>query len=136
MSRTIKINKYQLYDMVRSYSWKVKALQRLKNDLEDVECSGTAQYGIEAAMPKGNGVGRPIEAETVRREDKRERAVKYEQEIRYIIDNMHKVTDDLEREMLDCLLDGHSVSAAGRHLGIPKSTAQRLYDDIVERLAE
>lgn len=136
MSRTIKVNKYQLYDMVRSYAWKVKALQRLRNELEDVDCSSTAQYGIEATLPKGSGVGRPVEAELARRENKRQRIAKYEEEIQYIIEKMNTLTDDLEREMLDCLLDGHSLAAAGRHLGIPKTTAQRIYDEIVDKMAK
>ncbi|MEK4030817.1 DNA-binding response regulator [Pseudobacillus sp. FSL P4-0506] len=136
MSRTIKINKYQVYDIVRNYHWKIKEVQRLKNELESVESSSTAQYGIEASMPKGSGVGRPVEAECARRERKRQRVMKYEEEIGYIIDRLDNVVDEKEQAMLDCLLDGYNVTAAGRHLGLSQSSAQRLYDDIVSKLAE
>lgn len=136
MSRTIKINKYQVYDIIRSYHWKIKEVQRLKNELDSVESNGTAQYGLESVMPKGSGVGRPVEAECARRERKRQRMTKYEEEIGYIIDRLDKVEDEKEQAMLDCLLDGYNVSAAGRHLGINKSAAHELYNIIVDKLAE
>jgi DNA-directed RNA polymerase specialized sigma24 family protein len=132
-----KLNKFQIYNLLKNYHWKVKEIKRIDEYLEDTDFKGTAQYGIESTMPNGQGiVGKALENEIVRRSNKSKRLLEYIDEVNFINQRIDRVTDDKEKVILDCMLDGMSITAISRHMGFSRKHVHKLQDDIVERLGE
>ncbi len=125
-------HRHDLYNILKDYHWLVKEIERLKRDLNVVESAGVASYSDE---PKGgSGVSNPVLAEVGRREKKRERLDKYLHRVNYITEQSKNITDERERVILDCLLDGMKMSEVAKHLGISRHTANQIRDIIVVKL--
>ena len=132
-----KLNKFQIYNLLKNYHWKVKEIKRIDEYLEDTDFQGVAQYGVEATMPNGQGVvGKALENEIVRRSKKSKRLLEYIQEVNYINERLDRVTDDRERVILDCMLDGMSITAISNHMGFSRKHVHKLQDEIVDKLGE
>jgi hypothetical protein len=137
MTTTIKVSKHRVYEILKHYNWMLKDIQRLRDELDDVDFTGTATYGDEAGMPKApGGVSKPIEQEILRREKKRKDLQRYEEEVWFVVNRLDRIENPREAAMLDCLLDGYSITAAGKHLNISKAYAQLMRDNIVAKLAD
>lgn len=130
-------NKFQIYGILKDYNWMLREIQRIDRELLKTDFHGTAQYGIEATLPHAVGiVGKALENEVIRRTEKSDRLIDYVNKVNFINDNHHKVTDEKEKVVLDCLLDGMDMSAIAHHLRISRKQTHKLRDDIVNRLAE
>ncbi|MBN8200490.1 DNA-binding response regulator [Bacillus sp. NTK034] len=137
MTTAVKISKFQIYDILKSYHWKLKEIQRIDQYLTGTDFNGCAQYGIEAAMPTAQGiVGKALENEVIRRTEKSKRLNRYIEEVTFINERIHKVKDERSRVVLDCLLDGLSLTATSKHLGISRRKITEMRNDIVDALAE
>lgn len=136
MTQTIKVSKHKLYEMITLYHKKQREIEKLNVQLQSVGTKGTAQYGIEATLPKGGGVGDPTQAEALRRIMKQERIKEYSEDNLYIVKRMNRITDETERMVLDCLLDGMSIVATGKHLAVSREHVHKLRDKIVNKLAD
>jgi hypothetical protein len=140
MSQDTKIkmyNKHQVYGILKNYFWMLREIQRIDSELSRTDFKGVAQYGISATLPTGKGlVGKTLENEIVRRNLKSERLLNYIDQVNFINDNMDKVTDEKEKVILDCLLDGLSISAISRHLGTNRKQINVQVDNIINSLVE
>ena len=131
----ITFNKHQIYGILKDYHWKLREIIQLEKDLQKTDFSGVAQYGIEATLPNGKGiVGKAIENEIIRRSNKSERIVDYAKEVNFINENMHKVKDEKQKVVLDCMLDGFSISAIAHHMQTNRKFIHKMIDDIVDCL--
>jgi DNA-binding CsgD family transcriptional regulator len=123
--------------MIKDYQWMIGLIKEYQYELDVPAFKGVASYGIEASLPKGQGmVSKALELEVERLDGRYKRISDYINKVNYINDNRHKVTDEKEIEVLDCLLDGDSLAAIGRHMGISKRRMDKLRSDIVDRLCE
>jgi DNA-directed RNA polymerase specialized sigma24 family protein len=130
------MNKHQIYKILKDYHWKVKEIKRIDDHLEDTDFKGVAQYGTEAAMPTGQGiVSKALENEILRRSKKSERLMEYIKEVNYINQRLHLVSDDKQKVILDCMLDGMSITAISKHMGFSRSHVHKIQDAIVNSLA-
>ncbi|MFE8704123.1 helix-turn-helix domain-containing protein [Cytobacillus sp. FJAT-54145] len=137
MTVAIKLSKYQLYGLLKNYHWMVKEIQRIDHYLTETDFQGTAQYGIEATMPKAQGVvGKALENEVTRRVEKSKRLQKYIEEVNLINERIPLVTDEKEKVVLDCLLDGLSLTAISKHLGISRQQVTDIREKIIDTLAK
>jgi DNA-binding NarL/FixJ family response regulator len=137
MTTATKLNKHQIYGVLKNYHWMVKEIQRIDKYLSETDFNGCAQYGIEATLPKPQGiVGKALENEIIRRTNKSKRLYKYIEEVNYINERLHLITDEKEKVVLDCLLDGLSLTAVSRHLGISRQQVTDIRDNIVDKLAK
>ena len=133
----IQLNKHQIYELLKSYHWKIKEIQRMKEELDDTDFTGTAQYGIEATMPSAKGgISRALETEVLRRCKKHKRLRGYVDEVNYINSRTDLIQDERQKAILDCMLDGMSITAISKHLGMGRTHVHKLQDDIVARLGE
>jgi hypothetical protein len=112
-------NKFQIYGILKDYFWMLREIQRIDKELMKTDFRGTAVYGIEATLPHAVGIiGRALENEVIRRNKKSERLMlEYISKVNFINEKMDKVTDEKEKVVLDCLLDGMDISAIAQHLG-------------------
>lgn len=137
MSVAASFNKHQIYGILRDYAWMLREIQRIDRELQKINFTGTAQYGIEATLPHAQGiVGKALENEVIRRNKKSERLYGYIEKVNYINQRLERVTEEKDKVVLDCLLDGMNIAAIGAHLGVSRKHIHIIRDDIVKLLAE
>jgi DNA-binding NarL/FixJ family response regulator len=130
-------NKFQIYGILKDYYWMIREIQKIDRDLQKTDFSGVAQYGIEATLPHAVGiVGRAIENEVIRRSKKSERMLEYAKKVNFINERIGYITDEREKVILDCLMDGLSLTAISKHLGMSRQLVTDLRDKLVENLAK
>ncbi|WP_158738639.1 DNA-binding response regulator [Alteribacillus sp. YIM 98480] len=124
--------------LLKDYHWMMNSIKLLRESMESAGEKLTAQYGLEASMPKAQGGGNsdPVLQETVRREKRWKKVAEYEKKVKILQDRIHKVTDDREVEVLHWMLEGKSLRWIGRHMALSPSHTRRLKDAVVDRLNE
>ena len=135
MTANVIIDKKQIETWIRDYRWMVREIVRLRQILEDAGDNLTQQYGVESSMPKPKGkVNDPIYMEAMRRERQWKRVERLEWKVGFVQEQMERITDERERTVLDCLLDGMSIAAVSRHMGISERNVYILRDRIVDKM--
>jgi DNA-binding NarL/FixJ family response regulator len=131
------MNKEQVSDALRNYHWMVNEIMRSRKFLEDVGAGGlVAQSGIESVMPgTPYKVSDPVATEVIRREKKSSWILKLEKKVSYIQERICLIQDEREKVVLECLLDGLSVVAISKHMGLSRRHVTRIKDDIVCRMS-
>jgi len=130
-----KLNKYQIYNLLKNYHWMVKEIKRIDQYLNETDFKGTAQYGLEATLPKPQGiVGKALENEVIRRTMKSKRMNRYIHEVNFLNERIHVITDEREKVVLDCLLDGMGTTAIGHHLQTTRKQVNDIRENIVKKL--
>lgn len=96
----------------------------------------TAMYGIEATLPKASGgTSDPVFTEVQRRVYSLNYRIKeYEQKIAEVQKRMPYVIGDREVEVLHRLLDGDSMRAIGKHMGLSSTTIFRVRNNILSQM--
>lgn len=130
-------NKHQIYGILKDYHWMLKEMIRVEKQLASTDFKGVAQYGIEATLPHAQGiVGKAIENEVMRRNKKSESIVEYAKRVNFINERLDRVTDEKEKVVLNCLLDGMNIAAIGAHLRTSRKQIHIIRDTIVNILAD
>ena len=90
-------------------------------------------YGIEATLPKASGVtSDPVYTEVqCRVYSLNYRINEYEQKIAEVQNRIPYVIGDREVEVLHRLLDGDSMRAIGKHMGLSSTTMFRVRNNIL-----
>lgn len=115
----------------------VNEIRKINYELSKTDFKGTSQYGIQATLPTGKGlVSKALESEVIRRNDKSERMIDFANKVVFINDRRDRITDEKEKIVLDCLLDGLSLTATSKHMGISRSMVTDIRDNIVDKLAK
>jgi DNA-binding CsgD family transcriptional regulator len=137
MTITATYNKHQVYGILKNYYWMLREIQRINSELSRTDFKGVAQYGTSASLPTGQGlVSKTLENEVVRRTLKSERMLDYIDKVNFINANMYKVIDEKEKVILDCLLDGLTISAISKHLGTNRKQVNIQVDNIISCLVD
>ncbi|MGE6261323.1 hypothetical protein ACQKCU_26235 [Heyndrickxia sporothermodurans] len=85
----------------------------------------SAQYGIEATLPKPKGLtSDPVYKETIRREKRYSKIAQYEEKVQVIQERMNLIKDERENEVLYWLLEGKSYQWIGMNMGVITFTYQ------------
>lgn len=130
------MEKRKIETALRDYHWMVKEIARLRNVLTGAGERIVKQYGIESSMPKGSGTtSDPVHLEVERREKLWGRVEKLEKKVLLIQSRIHLITDDREKTVLDCMLDGMSYRGIARHMGFSEKHIRNLKDSIVDRMS-
>jgi len=131
------MNKQRIAETLRDYNWIINEIKRQRKLLEDVDGNFSAKYGIEASLPKAPGQnGDPIFQEVVRREKKFKWVERLERKVLYIQSRIDRITDERERAVLECILDGMSMIAISRHMGLSTRHIQRIKNSIVDQMSD
>lgn len=137
MTTLVKYNKHHIYGILKNYFWMVREIQRWEYELKQTSFTGVAQYGLEATLPKPQGiVGKALENEIVRRSEKSKRLIKYSEEVNFINERRGNVTDEKEKVILDCILDGLSLTAISKHLRMSRKQITVIRDNIVDQMGK
>ncbi|MFJ5566129.1 helix-turn-helix transcriptional regulator [Lysinibacillus xylanilyticus] len=119
--------------MITDYHWMVNAIKEMRSEM--VTGAKTAQYGIEATLPKAvGGVGDPIMQEAIRRSKNIKRVAEYERKLLEVQKLLDKVTGDRELQVLNWMLDGKSKRWIGQNMGLSHTHIQNIKDSIVKQM--
>lgn len=132
----------QIEELLRDYRWMSKQVDHLQRQLygysSPMRSWGVAQYGLDAAMPKGSPGKSVIELEKmdIREERLYKRLKKYE-ELVYAIEMVGDLLEDeKEKVIYDCLLDGMSYRAIAYEIGITRNQAKESKKAILSQLSQ
>lgn len=128
------MNKNQIEQALRDYNWMINEIKRQRDLLNDVEISIVAQSGIESTLPKGKGTtSDPVAQEIIRRDEKSKWVEKLEEKVLFIQKRIPIITDEREKAVLQCMLDGLSMVAIGKHMGFSRSHIYSIKESIIEQ---
>jgi len=129
----LAVNKFDLDTMITDYHWMLNAVKDIRAEIEIG--AKTAQYGIEASMPKGQGnTSDPVELEVTRRAKKIKRLQEYEMRLWEVQQRIGRVKGIREIQVLDWMLDGKSLRWIGKTMGLSHTHIQNIKDSIVEQM--
>lgn len=128
--------------LIRDYRWMKNEVSRLQTIIYGRQVPmgswGVAQYGIDAAMPKGSSIRSYEEMEAMDIRDKRQwyRLKKYESYIYAIEKAPDFLSGEKNKIVFDCMLDGMSYRKIGNHLEISRDKVREVKDDIISQLCQ
>lgn len=132
----------EIETLLRDYRWMVKEIDRLERSLYGSRSSGkswgVAQYGIEAAMPKGSGGISQVELTAL--DQREERMIKQIKKLSQKVEAIEQAAEHIEGEMhkvvFDCILEGMSYRAIADHLGVSRDKVRKVKIDIINQLCQ
>ena len=131
------MNAKEVAEALKNYHWMINEIARSRGILAEDWFRGIAQYGIEATLPKASGFsGDAIANEVIRRETKSKRVMRLEAKVKHIQDRLYLLQDDMEKVVVDCLLDGMSVTAISKHMGLSRQYIHTTINNIANTLAD
>lgn len=131
------MNRKEIENILKDYHWMINSIQELRKSLQSAGEGLTAKYGVEATLPKPQGVtGDPIYRELIRREKRHAVINKYKKKISVIQDRLYLIKDDRELEVLHWLLEGKSYRWIALHMGLSHSHIRRIRENIVDKLCD
>ncbi|MEN1969007.1 DNA-binding response regulator [Lentibacillus sp. N15] len=130
------MNKKQIESALRDYNWMMNEIKRQRKFIdEDIRVRVTAQMGEESDMPKAQGItSDPVANEVARRDEKYSWLNKLEAKVSFIQKRMHVITDEREIAVLGCMLDGMSMAAIGKHMGLSRTNIYGIKESIVHQI--
>ncbi|WP_427107729.1 helix-turn-helix transcriptional regulator [Lysinibacillus xylanilyticus] len=131
--RTLTITPDALDSMITDYHWMVNAIKEMRSEM--VIGAKTAQYGIEATLPKAvGGVGDPIMQEAIRRSKNIKRVAEYERKLLEVQMLVERVTGDREMQVLNWMLDGKSKNWISKNMGISHTHIKNIKENIIKQM--
>jgi DNA-binding CsgD family transcriptional regulator len=129
-------------DLLKDYFWMKNEVKRLSVLLYGVSIPmrswGVAQYGIEAAMPKGSSGKSQAELRDmdIKEERMHKRLGSYQEKVYAIEIAAEFLEDEKSKIVYDCLLEGMSYREIGNHLGMSKDKARTIKASIIRQLRQ
>ena len=132
----------QVSQLIRDYRWMKNEVNRLQRTIYGsvfpMQSWGVAQYGIDAAMPKGSK-GKSVaemEAMDVREKKQMERLEAYERYVYALESAVDVLEDERQKIIYDCLLDEMTYRQIALHLAVSKDYVQKQKTDIVRQIGQ
>lgn len=131
------MNKQEISQALKDYRWMINEIKRQRKMLEnEVRSNITSQYGEESALPKPKGTNSdPVYREILRREKTHQWINRLQRKVLFIQEHVDCVRGERERAVLECLLDGMSVIAISRHMGLSERNIYKLRENIIDMMA-
>ncbi len=130
------MNEKQVEEALKDYHWIINEIKRQRELLEDAETSVVAQSGIESTLPKALGeISDPVAREVIRRDKKFSWVNKLEKKVLFIQGRVYLIKNEREKAVLECMLDGLSMIAISKHMGLSERHIYRLRTNIVQKMS-
>lgn len=125
-------------DLINNYPYYISRLKELNSQYQSEIGGGmTAQYGIESAMPKAQGMNsNPVENDVMRRKKMDKEITRLENKARYIQNRWDRITDERMALVFNLRLNGMTYRTIAFDLGISKSRVHQVMDEICELLQD
>jgi hypothetical protein len=127
--------------LLRDYSWMVREIHRLEKSLYGGGSTGrswgVAQYGLEAAMPKGSGGISKVELAAM--DEREERIFKRIKKLTMKVEAVEYAAEHIEGEMhkvvFDCLVEGMSYREISKHLGVSRTRVSQIKTEVMNQIS-
>ncbi|MGM0903078.1 MAG: sigma-70 family RNA polymerase sigma factor [Bacillota bacterium] len=132
----------QIEQLLRDYPWMKREVDRLQRALygyaSPMKSWGVAQYGIEAAMPKGSSGKSQMELRMMDLREERlyKRLDKFEDRVYALEWAGELLSDEKEKVVYDCILDGMSYRSIAHLLGMTRNQVKKTKDSILNQLSQ
>lgn len=115
--------------IINDYHWKKRLIQ---SQVYEMDSTSTAQYGIDSAMPKGQGqTGDKISTMIIRNENQRRKIESLIKEVSFIDEYEHCINSDKNFHILQLLKQGESKQRIKVLLNIGSRNLYERIDQIV-----
>ena len=133
-----KYSTEKIMDLINNYPYYISRLKELNSQYQSEIGGGiTAQYGIESAMPKAQGMNsNPVENNVMRRKKMDKEITRLENKARYIQNRWDRITDERMALVFNLRLNGMTYRTIAFDLGISKSRVHQVMDEICELLQD
>lgn len=120
----------EVRQLITGYHWRVNLLE---HKVYEYDSTSTGQYGIEAAMPKGQGqTGDKVLVRVIRNDKDKRHSQKLIEEIGFVDKLECYITNDKNYHILQLLKQGETIKTIERLLGISRRSIYSRIDKIVE----
>ncbi|MCT8138631.1 sigma-70 family RNA polymerase sigma factor [Anaerobacillus sp. CMMVII] len=135
----------ELENVISDYQWLKREVARLEELLWGIggvsggsKSIGVAQYGIEAAMPKGSKGISKAELDKLDRREKKilTRIEKYKNMIEFVELGEESLEDPIQQTVYSCMMAGMSYRAIGKHVGVSREKVRQLRDEVINQLCQ
>lgn len=132
----MKMNEKQVEEALRNYSWMINEIKRQREMLSDAGENLVAQSGIESMLPKPKGItSDPVAQEVIRRDKKSKWVLRLESKVLFIQKRISIITNEKEKAVLECMLDGMSMVSIGKHMGLSRRHIYTIKSSITSQIA-
>lgn len=115
--------------IINDYHWKKRLIQ---SQVYEMDSTSTAQYGIDSAMPKGQGqTGDKISTMIIRNENQRRKIESLIKEVSFIDEYEHCINSDKNFHILQLLKQGESKQRIKVLLNISNRNLYERIDQVV-----
>lgn len=115
--------------IINDYHWKKRLIQSQVYEMDSIS---TAQYGIDSAMPKGQGqTGDKISTMIIRNENQRRKIESLIKEVSFIDEHEHCINSDKNFHILQLLKQGESKQRIKVLLNISNRNLYERIDQVV-----
>lgn len=126
------MNRQEIKEALENYYWMIQTLSLYQNETAQ---KMTAQYGIEATLPKPQGNHTdPLFFEVARREKSYAGMKKIEEKVRFIQERMYLIKNPKHLLILNKILNGDSLRSISRDTSIPLTNIRRIRDEIANKM--
>lgn len=130
------MNKKEIEQTLRDYNWMINEIKRQRSLMDYEGGNLVAQSGIESVMPKAQGnTSDPVAMEVVRRDKASSWVQKLEDKVLFVQQRMSIITDEREKAVLECMLDGLSMVAISNHMGLSRRHIYNIKESVVNKIA-
>ncbi|QKV11138.1 hypothetical protein HSZ48_05550 [Staphylococcus saprophyticus] len=120
----------EVRQLITGYHWRVNLLE---HKVYEYDSTSTGQYGIEAAMPKGQGqTGDKVLVRVIRNDKDKRHSQKLIEEINFVDKLECYITNDKNYHILQLLKQGETIKTIERLLSISRRSIYSRIDKIVD----
>jgi hypothetical protein len=132
----------KIEELLKNYKRMLKEIDRLESALYrgglPDRSWGVAQYGLDAAMPKGNGGISRAELTAMDKRDEYlyKRIKELAEKVNAVDMVLENINSEIHRMVFDCMVDGMSYRSISKHLGISRDKVKQIKDEIISQLSQ
>lgn len=120
----------EVRQLITGYHWRVNLLE---HKVYEYDSTSTGQYGIESAMPKGQGqTGDKVLVRVIRNDKDKRHSQKLIEEIAFVDKLECYITNDKNYHILQLLKQGETIKTIERLLSISRRSIYSRIDKIVD----
>ncbi|PTI39057.1 hypothetical protein BU055_02030 [Staphylococcus succinus] len=119
----------EVKQLITDYHWMRRLID---HQVYEYDSASTAQYGIEAAMPKGQGgTGDKVLVRVIKNDKDRRKTQELIEKVAFIDDYEHLITNDKNYHILQLLKQGEKINTIAMLMKVDRKEVYRKLDMII-----
>ncbi|WP_436958441.1 hypothetical protein [Staphylococcus succinus] len=119
----------EVKQLITDYHWMRRLID---HQVYEYDSTSTAQYGIESAMPKGQGgTGDKVLVRVIKNDKDRRKTQELIEKVTFIDDYEHLITNDKNYHILQLLKQGEKINTIAMLMKVDRKEVYRKLDMII-----